>query len=111
MPYTVTRQLQWPEGTPVVEISAGGRDYTNPDALSPCYPGEFEIFDDPVEAVETAISICRAWRKDGKKEARIGHGATGGMTLPFDSCTFEEARLWAKQRRAKLWEQQEVNDE
>ncbi len=111
MPYTVTRQLQWPDGRAVVEISAGGRDYTNPDALSPRYPGEFETFDDPVEAVETAISICRAWRKDGKKDARVGHGATGGMTLPFDRCTFQEARQWAKKRQEKLLELQEARDE
>jgi len=102
MPYTVTRQLQWPEGTPVVEISAGGRDYTNPDALSAKYPGEFETYADPVEAVEAAISICRAWRQDGKKEAKEGYGATGGMTLPFETCTFREVRRWAKQRREEL---------
>ncbi len=84
MPYTVTRQLQWPEGTPVVEISAGGRDYTNPDALSPHYPGEFETF---------------------------GGAMAVGMTLPFDSCTFQEAREWAKGRHAKLLEQQETGDE
>ena len=33
MPYTITRQRQFPEGTPVVEVSSGGLDYTNPDAL------------------------------------------------------------------------------
>lgn len=102
MPYIVTRQIQWPEGRPVVEISSGGIDYTNPDALSPRYPGEFETFDDPVEAVEVAIAICRAWRKDGQKNARIGYGATGGMTLPFDPCTFKEGREWARKRREKL---------
>jgi hypothetical protein len=102
MPFTVTRQIQWLDGTPIVEVSSGGRDYTNPDALSPQYPGEFETYDDPVEAVEVAISICRAWRKAGKMAAKIGHGATGGMTMPFDPCTFEEARNWAKQRREKL---------
>jgi hypothetical protein len=106
----VTRQLQWPEGTPVVEISSGGLDFTNPDALSAKYPGEFETYADPVEAVEAAISICRAWRQDGKKEAKVGHGATGGMTLPFATCTFREARRWAKQRREELL-LQEASDE
>ena len=102
MPWTVTRQLQWPEGTPVVEVSSGGIDYTNPDALSPRYPGEFETYADPVEAVEAAILICRAWRKDSRKDAKVGYGATGGMTLPFDPSTFQEARQWAKRCQEKL---------
>jgi hypothetical protein len=98
MPYTVTRQLQWPEGKQVVEISSGGLDYTNPDALVGKYPGEFETYDDPREAVQAAIAICRAWRKDGGKGARIAHGATGGMTMPFDPCTFPAAITWAMKR-------------
>ena len=102
MSYTVTRQRQWPDGTPVVEISAGGLDYTNPDALVAKYQGEFETFDDPREAVDTAIAICKAWRQDGERRARVGHGATGGMTMPFDTCTFPEARAWAKKRYEKL---------
>jgi len=96
MPFTVTRQLQWPEGTPVVEISAGGLDYTNPDALVERYAGEFETFDDPRRAVQVAIAICKAWRTDGQKRARVGIGATCGMTMPFDPCTFREAKAWAK---------------
>lgn len=100
--YTVTRQLQWPEGTAVVEVSKGGLDYTNPDALAAKYDGEFEEFNNPVEAVETAIEICRSWRNDGKKSARIGIGATGGMTMPFDTCTFKEGRKWAKEVYKKL---------
>lgn len=91
----MTRQRQWPEGTPVVEVSAGGIDYTNPDALSAKYPGEFETFDDPREAVDAAIAICLSWREDGEKEAQVGHGATGGMTMPFDTSTFEAAEEWA----------------
>lgn len=102
MTWTVTRQLQWPEGTPVVEVSAGGIDYVNPDALSPRYPGEFQTYDDPVEAVEAAIAICRSWRRDGQKNARVGRGATGGMTMPFESCSFREARAWAKVRKKQL---------
>jgi len=98
MPYTVSRQIQWPEGKQVVEISSGGLDYTNPDALVGKYPGEFETYDDPREAVQVAIAICRAWRKDGGKGARIAHGATGGMTMPFDPCTFPAAITWAMKR-------------
>jgi len=100
--YTVTRQLQWPEGRSVVEVSAGGPDYTNPDALVARYPGEFETFADPREAVKVAIAICRAWRKDGEKRASVGVGATGGMTMPFEPCTFKEARAWAERKYAKL---------
>ena len=102
MPFTVTRQLQWPEGTPVVEISCGGLDYTNPDALSPRYSGEFETYDDPRKAVDAAIAICKAWRKDGEKRARVGTGATGGMTMPFETCTFREAKDWAQRRYEDL---------
>jgi hypothetical protein len=100
--YTVTRQIQWPEGRPVVEISRGGIDYTNPDALAAKYSGEFETFADPREAVEVAIDICRKWRKDGIKGARIARGATGGMTMPFDPCTFPEAIAWAEKRWHEL---------
>lgn len=102
MPYTVTRQLQWPEGTPVVEVSSGGIDYTNPDALAKKYRGEFETFDDPREAATAAIAICKAWRKDGEKKAQVGHGATGGMTMPFDACTYEELLDWADKTYEKL---------
>jgi len=100
--YTITRQIQWPKGDPVVEVSEGGIDYTNPDALVANYPGEFQKFEDPREAVETAINICRAWREDGEKGARIGVGATGGMTMPFDGGTFKEARKWANEIWDKL---------
>lgn len=100
--YTVTRQLQWPEGTAVVEVSNGGLDYTNPDALVAKYSGEFEEFLSPVEAVETAIDICRSWRNDGKKSAKVGIGATGGMTLPFDTCSFKDAQLWARKTEEGL---------
>ena len=102
MPYTVTRQIQWPYGTPVVEVSGGGLDYTNPDALVAKYPGEFETYDDPREAVNVAIAICEAWRKDDEPDAQMGYGATGGMTMPFDASTYEEARAWAQKRYETL---------
>ena len=95
--FTVTRQTQWSTGMSIVEISAGGLDYTNPDALVAKYPGEFEEFCDPREAVETAIKICKDWIKDGEKGARIGYGYTGGMTLPFEVSTFTRARKWASE--------------
>ena len=100
--WVVTRQLQWPNGDPVVEISAGGIDYTNPDALVEKYPGEFEEFTDPREAAKTAIEICRAWRKDGEKKACVGCGATGGMTMPFEGSSFKEIEAWAREEWEKL---------
>jgi hypothetical protein len=100
--WTVTRQIQWPNGDPIVEISEGGIDYTNPDALAAKYPGEFREFEDPREAVNTAIEICKAWRKDGKPTAMLGIGATGGYTIPFDSTTFRNAKKWAEETWDKL---------
>ncbi len=102
MPYTLTRQCQWPSGDNVVEISAGTNDYTNPDALVPSYPDDGQTFDSPVEAVEAAIRVCEAWRKDGAADAQIGYGATGGMTMPFDACSFDDARVWARERLESL---------
>ena len=103
---TVTRQINTYEGTKCVEISDGGIDYSNPGALCKKYPGEFETFDDPREAVETAIAIAQAWQKDDKDEIFIDHGATGGMTMFFDGMelnddTFKELREWAQ----KLWDE------
>lgn len=100
--YTVTRQLQFPDGLEVVEVSQGGLDYANPDMLSPRYPGEGDSYDSPLEAAGTAIEICRAWRQDGHKAAKVAYGATGGMTLPFSPCTFDELRTWAKTRYQQM---------
>lgn len=102
MPYTVTRQLQWPDGTAVVEVSSGGTDYTNPDALVAKYTGEFQTYDDPIEAAQTAIEICRQWRQDGKRQAKVAHGATGGMTMPFDPCSFKDLMDWADKTKERL---------
>jgi hypothetical protein len=93
--YTVTRQRQWPEGKQVVEVSCGGLDYTNPDALDEKYAGEFQEFIDPREAVGVAIEIARAWRNDSQARVAIGIGATLGFTMPFEPTTFTAARKWA----------------
>jgi len=102
MPWTVTRQVQWPSGDPVVEVSEGGLDYTNPDALTQQYAGEFQTFDDPEEAAEAAIQVCELWRKDSQPEAQVAHGATGGMTMPFEPGSYEELRGWAKLAKERL---------
>ena len=95
--YTVTRQCQWPDGDNVVEVSTGGIDYCNPDALCAKYSGEFEEYKDPREAVEVAINIVKMWRKDSKEHISIGVGSTLGMTMPFSPDTFKGARAWAKE--------------
>lgn len=99
--WTVTRQIQYPTGMHVVEISAGGIDYTNPDALSPQFRGEFAEFADPREAVATARNIAQQWRrqKPGRR-VYVAHGATGGMTLPFEPESMKELEAWAE----KTWE-------
>jgi len=103
MAWTVTRQGQWPNGDNIVEVSEGGIDYCNPDALVAKYAGEFQTFEDPREAAETAIEICKAWRRDRPKDKpKVGTGATGGMTMPFDPSTFKELRTWAKLTWNKL---------
>ena len=84
MSWTVTRQHQWPDGDFVVEVSAGGLDYTNPGALCAKYEGEFQTFASNVAAVTAAIGIAKAWQRDSPdKEIQIAAGSTGGMTMPF----------------------------
>lgn len=101
MKFTVTRQVQF-GGNDCVEISRGGLDYANPDMLVPKYKGEGETYDNPVEAVEIAIEIAKKWQEECPDRCiLIDHGATGGMTMPFDGCelaveTFEALRCWAK---------------
>ncbi len=109
--YVVTRQRQWPEGELVVEISEGGIDYTNPDALSAKFEREFEEIMDPREAVEVAINIAEDWQasldknlKTNKERKMVGiaHGATGGFTMPFEPTETEELIKWAEETYRKL---------
>lgn len=103
--YTVTRQHYWgveEKDAYVVEVSAGGFDYCNPDALVSKYSGEGEEYEDPREAVEVAIQIVKDWRRDGEKRAKIGIGATGGYTMPFDPTTFADAKKWAEKEYESL---------
>ncbi len=104
----VSRQRNWPDGDLVVEIAAGGLDYSNPGMLVSKYSGEGQEYTDPREAVEAAIKIATAWRKDApKEEIGIAHGSTGGWTMPFEGEpltdeTFKELREWAD----AAWESQ-----
>jgi hypothetical protein len=101
--YTVSRQLQWPDGIHIVEVSVGGIDYTKPDAYSPVYPGELEEFGLAVEAVKAALLIQKMWQDyEPDLEIEIGHGNTGGMTMPFSASSPEEMMKWAEERDSKL---------
>lgn len=105
--WTVSRQHQWPDGDLVVEISAGGLDYCNPDAFCAKYPGELQEYTDPREAVETAMSIALAWQPETKAEVHIAVGATGGFTMPFEGEsltdeTFARLAKWAEEQYEKL---------
>lgn len=98
--YAVTRQIQWPTGEHVVEIASGGMDYTNPDALVARYPGEFQEFDDPKEALDAALAIAEAWQKDEpKKKIAVAAGYTGGYTMPFEPMEKEELERWVLNER------------
>lgn len=80
----ITRQRQWPDGNNVVEVSRGGIDYTNPDALGKLFKGEFEEIADPREAIRTAIGIAKAWQlREPDTKIEIATGYTAGMTMPF----------------------------
>ena len=99
--FFVSRQKYWPDGVLAVEIAGGGLDYANPDMLVPKYRGEGKEYLSPIEAVEAAIDICRAWRQDGAR-CTVRHGHTAGFTMPFDACTFKSARAWAKKTEENM---------
>lgn len=101
--YTVTRQLQWPDGNPMVEISEGGFDYVNPDMLTSRYPGEGMTYDNPLEAAAAAIDILNQWRRDNPDDhIGIGYGATLGFTAPFEESDISEIREWAQKEYDRL---------
>jgi hypothetical protein len=105
MKYFLSRQAYYYSGLLIVEIAAGGLDYSGADMLVEKYKhlGEGQEFNDPREAVEAAIAIARAWRKDelGKRIV-IGHGHSMGMGLEFEGCSFKAALAWAKETYEKL---------
>jgi len=102
----VSRQSYWgvdPEDQNMVEIAYGGRDYANCDMLAPKYSGEGEEYNDPLEAVEAAISIREQWQKDSPELIiNIAMGFTGGDTMPFSPSTVEGLRKWGTERKEEL---------
>jgi len=101
MQFYVSRQRAWPEGTLSVEVAQGGPNYSNPGELTPHRAlkalGEGRTFRDPVEAVEAAIAVRKAWvslRKAGgdpDEPIELGFGFTAGATCPFPDVTEENA--------------------
>jgi len=63
MKYYVSRQNYYYSQLLIVEIAAGGLDYSGADMLVAEYKnlGEGEEYIDPRKAVEAAIAIARAW--------------------------------------------------
>ena len=106
MKWFVSRQSYWgvdEDEANVVEIAAGGCDYANADMLVEKYEGEGQEYYDPREAVEKAIKIAKAWKKDQPKlKIGIAHGFTGGYTMPFEASEIKDLRKWAKEAFEKL---------
>ena len=104
MKWFVSRQCYWgvdEDDQNMVEIALGGCDYANPDMLGTKYDGEGEEYTDPREAVQKAIEIAKQWKQDAPGlTINIGHGSTGGMTMPFEGNEPEELIKWAN----KTWE-------
>jgi hypothetical protein len=73
MKYFVSRQIVWPDGTPVVEI-AGCLDMAGPDMLVARWgsEGEGREFDDPREAAQAAIRVRDLWWAVGKDRSLKG---------------------------------------
>lgn len=104
----VSRQDYWGEENPLaVEIAAGGLDYANADMLTVAYQflGEGREYDDPREAAVAAVAVAEAWRRDSGRaadEITVRVGYTGGMSMPFDEGTDDEALAWAERTHAGL---------
>jgi hypothetical protein len=125
--YYVSRQCYYYAQRNVVEVAVGGLDYAGSDMLSLRYKhlGEGKEYTDPIEAVEAAITICRAWRKDFQQHRKevatkaatgaptnttanfvswpaITLGHTMGMGIELESHSFANARAWAEHRAKTL---------
>ena len=78
----------------VVEVSVGDFNYCNPGAM-----GDIEEFEFAVDAAQRAIELQKKWQEHNPgEEVFVGHGYTGGHTMPFDPEEPEELLDWAKQR-------------
>jgi len=84
--FFVSRQHYYYSGERVVEISYPSIDYVGPDMLMEKYEDEGE-YDDPKEALEGAIKVRDAWKKDNPE---IDIGISFGH---FDCCEGEPQEL------------------
>lgn len=104
--FTVTRQLRWPDGLHIVEISQGGLDWSGSDCLCRKYAGEQETFVGMVEAVETAIEVAKQWQTDKpNEEIFISCGNTHGMGLSFEEQPLTEEVFAALRQEAKEFDE------
>lgn len=92
--YCVTRQIQWPDGICMIEISIGDYNHTNPGEVK--LVGEYDF---AVEAAEAAIADAIKWSKDKTVEIGAGYGHTIGSLEESDP---EDILAWAIARDAKL---------
>jgi hypothetical protein len=111
--FFVSRQIEYPSGTYLVEICEG-QDYASPDMLTIKYGrlGEGQEFSSPIEAVESAIAIKEAWRKDlklslfkkhNKKVPAITFGCTHGFSgVSLPRMTYKKLRETAEKLYATL---------
>lgn len=104
MLFFVSRQHYWGVEDPlVVEIAAGGCEYSNPGMLSDpnnIYGplGDMLETNDPREALEAAIAIRDEWQKHTDEPVRIEAGFTHGCTIPFEEHpTDEQLKEWAEE--------------
>lgn len=103
--FTVTRQHRWSDGLKIVEVSQGGIDYANPDALAKKWQGEFEEFTGMTDAVEAAIGIAKAWQETTTDQIFIGVGATHGMTMEFDALSLTDENFDALLSKAEKFDE------
>ena len=75
----VSRQKYYYQQIKVVEIAYPSIDYSSPDMLIAKYAGEGESYDNPIEALESAINIMEQWQTDEpNKEIGITYGSFNG---------------------------------
>jgi len=75
----VSRQEYYYQQIKVVEIAYPSIDYSSPDMLITKYVGEGESYNNPIEALNVAISIMEQWRKDSNEEIGITYGSFNGF--------------------------------
>ena len=106
MKYFVSRQHQWMTGNLVVEIAAGGLDYSGPDMLSDpnnVYGplGNMLETSDPREALKAAFAIRETWHEELRAaacndEIHIEAGYNLDIITPTEEPTDEQLWEWAQ---------------